>query len=119
MTDLLDRARAYASTRADDGAQLVGELMREVERLQKLYIFDEALTTPTVAALARAHGLRVAGEDEVVVPRDLFNAVKKWLDNPTNAPGHLTRINAWMPTKQYMDLCAMLAAAERQEQDDD
>lgn len=76
------------------------------------------LSTATVAAMARAHGLCVAGKDEVVVPRELFDAVKNWLDSPTDAPVNMVRINAWMKLERYMDLCAMLAAAERQEQDD-
>lgn len=42
MTTLLDRARAYA-TRSDDGGQLVGELVREVERLKKAVADIEAV----------------------------------------------------------------------------
>ncbi len=93
-------------------------------------IYLSALSTATVAAFARAHGLRVAwpdqeiipksvwararvlGEDEVVVHKKLFASLKAFRD--IIEAGLLDEPTAAM--KKWLDL---LAAAERQEADDE
>ncbi len=101
---------AARDARAGDPGSLSGWADVAIERWMRCYL--GRLSTATVAALARAHGLRVADDDEVVVHKKLFASLKAFRD--IIEAGLLDEPTAAM--KKWLDL---LAAAERQERNDE